>query len=139
LWTVWNIIRRKVELLIAEEKLEKARQERLFIREMKLFEIHSFIVFKRELIPMSDDACELPTVSAMLTDDAHTVVTEQNILTGKEAIIADITEYRTRIKHQLVEHYVSQLTAGMTHPPDATARSEEEADKHEQHQAWPHY
>jgi hypothetical protein len=60
---------------------------------------HHHSQYSEELMPMFNDACKLLTVPAMLTDDdAHTVVTEESVLTRKEAIIADIIEYQTRIK-----------------------------------------
>jgi len=107
-----------------------ARQERLSTRKMEfepLWETFVTTIQKGDLAPMFFDACEFPAVSTMLVeDDAHTTVTEERLLVRKEAILADIAQYQTRIKSELVKLYMSQPTNGGTGHQNATAGSEGE-------------
>jgi hypothetical protein len=116
---VWKIIRPKLEALIAEERVKKqilARDRRLTLRKAEFKPLWKSLVAdirngqcQNSVFPTFSDACELNTVAEMLADDdVKTTVTEERVLVRKDAIIANIGEYRTRIERQLVKQFVSQ-------------------------------
>jgi hypothetical protein len=121
--------------LIKEEKenrLKLARAQRLTVRQAEFKPLWESLVADirsaqdRNLMPTFADACKLTTVAEMLADnDTHTTVTEERLLARKDAILADIAEYQTAIKCELVRRCLSQPTTG-TSGQDATAVSEPE-------------
>jgi len=110
-----------------------ARQRRLFTRQEELKPLWESLVVnilsvqEMKLMPTFHDACKFATIVEMLADDdAHTTVTDHRILEQKEAILADIAQYQTKIKRELVRLYVSQPTIGGTANLDTTSIGETE-------------
>lgn len=126
-FSVWKIIQPKLEALIEEEKakkLERARKNRIIDRasEFKPFWdslIPDIINAYENVIPTFSDAQELPAIAELLAEDnAHTPVTEKRFLARKDAILADIPGYQTRVKRELVKYGVPSLTAPTTQIAD---------------------
>lgn len=116
-WTVWKVIRPKLEASIEEEKkrrLKEKREERLVIRRSEFRPFWGAFATKmpsglEKPLPTFSDACNLPTVVGMLADnDAYTTVTEERFLSREDAIISDIAEYQTNIKRELVKLLVER-------------------------------
>jgi hypothetical protein len=135
---VWKIIRPKLEALIEEEKerrLKLARDQRLTVRQAEFKPLWESLVadirstLNRNLIPPFSDACQLATVAEMLTEDeACTSVTEERILTRKDAIMINISEYQTKIKRELLKSSVSQPLFGTNSQPAVAVGEGEEVD-----------
>jgi len=80
-------------------------------------------------MPTFFDACELPTIAAMLLDnDAHTTITEERFLTQKEVILTDIIGYQIKIKRELVKRFLSQKAVGMDKQSTTASIENEEMD-----------
>jgi len=105
--------------LIEAEKatrLEAARVDRLSIRAIEFKPFWDSLVTEisstqeQIVIPPFVDARELPTVAEMLAEDnAHKTVTEERFLAIKDAILVDVFEYQTRLKHRLVQYIISTV------------------------------
>lgn len=116
---VWKVIRPKLEGLIEQEKarrLEEQRRERLRKRELEFKPFWASLATSlpngmEKALPAFNDVCELTSVAEMLADnDARTTVTEEKVLVRKDAIIADIVKYQTKIKRELVKNFQAEPT-----------------------------
>jgi len=112
--------------------VKRARNQRLSTRKAEVQPFWASFIADirtsqaREVMPTFIDACELPTIAAMVVDnDAHTTITEGSFLAQKEAILADIIEYRVKIKRELVKCFQSQGTLS-TDKQNTTAGIESE-------------
>jgi hypothetical protein len=132
---IWKVIKPKLEALIKEEKeskLEIARKHRLGIRAIEFKPFWESLIpeisdaKEIDVIPTFSDARELPAVAELLADDdANTIVTEERFLAKKDAILADIPGYQTRIKRELIKVISVPVIITSTQDPIAQSSDEE--------------